>query len=101
MLLKLNIQLNHVINAIFDKIRENNICLIAGRQSISGPRQQIPGFIHIQFRPDAQAESGQFLWMVTRIILYFGKYLAKYLEMVDMGYQASSVKKKRQINSST
>ena len=75
MLFQLDIQLNHIINPMLNKIRKNNIRLAAGRPSVTCPGKQIPGFIHIQSGPDTEAESRQLLRMIVRVIFDLGKDL--------------------------
>ena len=75
MLLQLYIQLDHVIDFILNKIRKNNIRLIAGRKRIARPRQQIPRFVQVELRADAQTEGRKLLRVIIHIILNLGENL--------------------------
>ena len=69
MLFQLNIQLDHIVDLMLDKIGENDIRLIAGRQGIPGSGKKILRLIQIQLRPDAQAQGSQLLRMILWVVL--------------------------------
>ena len=73
MFLQLYIELDHIVDLILDKIRKDDIRLIAWRKGVSRPGKKFPRLIQIQLRADAQAQSCELLRMVIRIVLDLGK----------------------------
>ena len=66
MFFELNINLNHVIELVLNKIRENNIRLIARRQGIPRPCQQILRLIQVQTRSNTKAKIS---WLIRNAFI--------------------------------
>ena len=59
MLLELDVELDHVVYLVLDKVRENDVCLVTRRERISRSRQQILRLVEVQFRAYTQTERHQ------------------------------------------
>ena len=75
MFIQLDIQLNHVIDLILNKILENDIRLVRRGQRVPGPSQKVSGFIQIQSRSNAKAHGRSLLRMIVDIVLDLRKDL--------------------------
>ena len=67
-LLELDVKFDPVVDLMLEKIRKDNVRLVAGRERVTSPGEKIFRLIQAESGAYAQAQGCPFLWMVVRIV---------------------------------